>query len=167
MENPTFKFEKLRDVQTPSRSYDAAAGWDLYIPNNFALINGHELKKIYRAEQNWSHKTIAPNRALFIPSGLRIELHSGWALKLDNKSGIAIKGLLVGATIVDQDYQGEIHLHLWNVSQNDIIIRAGQKIVQGIFFKTYDVELQEATRLFANTSSRGTNGFGSSSKINK
>jgi dUTP pyrophosphatase len=165
--NTTFKFEKLRDVQTPSRSYDAAAGWDFYIPDNFRFIKPHFMAK-FQAHTNWESKVVPSRRALFIPSGIRIEMQEGWAMKFENKSGIAIRGLLVGATIIDQDYQGEVHLHLWNVSQDDIVVKAGQKIVQGIFFQTYDVELKEETDgLFTRTSSRGGNGFGSSQKINK
>lgn len=159
-----FYFEKLRDVQTPSRSYDAAAGWDFYIPNSFRFVHPERYLSRYRTEIDWESKVVPPRRAVFIPSGLRIEMQKGWAMRFDNKSGIALKGLLVGAQIIDQDYQGEIHLHLWNVSQDDIVILAGQKILQGIFFQTYDIELKESEQLFSQTSSRGTKNFGSTSK---
>jgi dUTP pyrophosphatase len=160
-------YEKLREVATPTRSYSHAAGWDFYIPTNFTLYPFAKLRKQYREEQAWEHKVVSPQRSLFIPSGLRIELPKGIALRFDNKSGIAVKGLIVGASIVDQDYQGEIHLHLWNVSEDDITVKAGMKILQGIFFQTQDIEFYESTRLFSTASARGANGFGSSDKINK
>lgn len=155
-----FYVERLRDVQLPSRSYDFAAGWDFYIPDNFRFLSPTYLHK-YQAHVNWESKVIPSRRALFIPSGLRIEMQKGWALRFENKSGVALRGLLVGATIVDQDYQGEIHLHVWNVSQDDIVIKAGQKILQGIFFQTHEIELKESTELFSQPSARGKNGFGS------
>lgn len=161
-----FYFQKLRDVTTPSRSYAASAGWDFYIPNSFVLAQFAKLSN-YRTETDWETKVIPPQRALFIPSGLRIQMQKGWALRFENRSSMALKGLLVGATIVDQDYQGEVHLHLWNVSQDDIVVKAGQKIVQGIFFQTHEIQLAESNQLFTSTSSRGSNGFGSSDKVNQ
>lgn len=161
-----FYFEKLREVQTPTRSYENAAGWDFYIPSNFRFLKPQYLLN-FQAHTNWESMTIPPQRALFVPSGLRIQMQKGWALRFENKSGIATRGLLVGATIVDQDYQGEVHLHLWNVSQNDVTIKSGQKILQGIFFETHDIELKESDELFSSPSARGKKGFGSSDKISK
>src|SRR5687767_1141255 len=116
------KFKKLRDVQTPSRSYAEAAGWDFYIPRDWHLV-GNLGKEV---DIKWECKTIAPGESLLIPSGIQLSMEKGTAMRFDNKSGVASKGLLVGATVVDSDYQGEVHLNVWNVSNKDVTVQLGQ-----------------------------------------
>jgi deoxyuridine 5'-triphosphate nucleotidohydrolase len=165
-----FDIKKLRDVKTPSRSYTAAAGYDFYVPSNFEY-----LPTLYPAPDGinmikWESKTISPNTSLLIPSGLMIKMQKNHALRFENKSSMALLGLIVGATIVDHDYQGEIHLHVWNVSKQDVTVKCGQKLVQGIFFSTINVELNEikqSQRLFETASARASNGFGSTNGIHK
>jgi dUTP pyrophosphatase len=138
-------FKRVRDVQKPSRAYSQPAGWDFYVP-----------------DLGWESKTIQKGESLMIPSGIQIKMKQGWAMRFDNKSGIALLGLLVGASIVDADYQGEIHLNVWNVSNCDVIIRRGQKLLQGIFFEVPQIEMHETTgELFDKPSDRGEAGFGS------
>jgi dUTP pyrophosphatase len=94
-------------------------------------------------------------------------MHSDTALRFDNRSSRAIEGLIVGATIVDPDYQGEIHINLWNVSKHEIVIKCGEKIIQGIFFQTQNIQLDEidsTSELFIESSIRAQRGFGSSDK---
>lgn len=161
------KFKKLRDVHSPTQSYEAAAGFDFYIPVNWQLF---ENKDIECAQLLWESKIIYPNMSIVIPSGIQINMPPGVALRMENKSGKAIQGLLVGASIIDQDYQGEMHLNLWNVSKEPIIVKQGDKLVQGIFFNTLEINLYEihpTEQLFTEPSSRGQSGFGSTDKINK
>lgn len=110
----------------------------------------------------WESKTLWPGNSLMIPSGIQMKIQTGYAMRFDNKSGIAIQGLLVGATIVDADYQGEIHLNVWNVSKDNVMIKSGQKLLQGIFFEIPQIQLYEVTgELFTEPSARGEKGFGS------
>ena len=85
-------------------------------------------------------------------------------LQVCNKSGIASKkGLIVGACIIDSDYQGEMHLNLWNVSNKAVVLDAGTKLVQMILVPILLPLLQEVVEeeLFVNETERGTGGFGS------
>lgn len=150
-------------MNTPSRSYSEAAGWDFYVPNSFDILPGmveDDLSKLY---PRWESKTIYPGTSVLIPSGLQLKIPKGYALKFDNKSGVASKGLLVGATIVDSDYQGEVHLNVWNVSKAEVTVYTGQKLLQGVFFQVQQFEIDEVTssNLFDKASDRGRNGFGS------
>lgn len=159
-----FKFQRLRDVKIPSRSFDAA-GWDFYVPDNWDII-APGVGKRSPLEPEWESKTIGPNESLLIPSGLRIRLWPGWALKFENKSGNAMRGLVVGATLVDPDYQGEIHLHVWNVSKEQLTIKQGDKLLQAMFIQVNNVALHETTgQLFPEPSARAGNGFGSTGRI--
>ena len=91
------KITKIRDVKTPIRGTEGSAGIDFFVPEDFP-------KDLC---------TIQPNERFFIPSGIKANVPDGFALIAFNKSGVALKkGLLVGASVVDSDYQGEIHLHL-------------------------------------------------------
>jgi len=159
-----FKIRRLRDVQLPTQAYTSAAGWDFFIPKNWELLPGVKPKDNFIMPA-WQSKVIHPGESLFVPSGLQIQMHSGYALSFENRSGKARQGLLVGATIVDTDYQGEIHLNVWNVSKHDICISCGDKILQGIFFLPPQIQLHDTTEeLFTERTARGQNGFGSTGK---
>ena len=89
------------------------------------------------------------------------------ALIAFNKSGVALKkNLFVGACVVDEDYQGEIHLHVVNVGTQSITIEGGEKLVQlvllPVFYDTIEELKQE--EWFSTTTERGAGGFGSTGR---
>ena len=115
LSNQNFAIAKVRDVKTPTRGTIGSAGIDFYVPNDYPL----DLCSIH------------PGERYFIPSGIKANVPNGYALIAFNKSGIALnKSLVVGAAVVDSDYQGEIHLHLINVGKDVVEILPGQKILQ-------------------------------------
>ena len=71
---------------------------------------------------------------------------------------------VLGAKIVDADYQGEIHIHIINVGNKPILIEPDKKIAQFILVPVLYCEIEEIDsekELFANEcSSRGNKGFG-------
>lgn len=140
------KFCKVRDVKSPQRSHETDAGIDFFIPNDFEQT------------QIFAHDSIN------IPSGIKVKIPHGYALIAFNKSGIATKlGLDVGANVVDEGYQGEIHLHLFNTTDHFVKLEKGQKIVQFILVPVNYEMLEEVSEeeLFDSKSERGENGFGS------
>lgn len=164
-----FYVERLRKgVALPTKAYEHAAGFDFYIPTDFEVLP-HIKDRLTEKPYNWESKTVLPGTALFIPSGLRIKMHSDWWLKFENKSGISIGGLVVGASVIDPDYQGEFHYQLWNASNQPVTVKAGQKIVQGMFYQIPNIQIHEKINqeeLFAAPSARGTKGFGSTQQSN-
>ncbi len=79
-------------------------------------------------------------------------------------SGVAVKRqLLGGACVVDEGYQGELHIHVINVNQDVQKISAGEKIMQFILVPMFydSVEEVDDDVLFEEESSRGEGGFGS------
>ena len=142
------KFAKIRDVKTPTRGTEGSAGIDFYVPNDYPN----------------SLRRIEPGERYFIPSGIKANVPTGYALIAMNKSGVALKkGLMVGACVVDSDYQGEIHLHLVNVSDGFARIEAGEKLVQFLLVPVdhCDVEVVDESELFEEETTRGSGGFGS------
>ena len=142
------KLSRIRDVKFPTRGTAGSAGIDFYVPNDYPL----ELC------------TVAPGDKFFIPSGIRANVPNGHALIAFNKSGVALKkGLAVGAAVVDSDYQGEIHLHLFNTTTAPVEISRGEKILQFLLvpINHCDIEEEDDNHLFSTKSSRGSGGFGS------
>jgi len=99
-----------------------------------------------------------------IPTGIRMEVPSGYMLEMKNKSGIASRrSLHVGACVVDRGYTGEIFVNLHNVGLETQCIESGEKVAQGVFVRIADyVELLESDSLYADDlTSRGDGALGS------
>ena len=140
------KFSKTRDVKSPARANPTDAGIDFYIPNDF------------------QNTVLMPGENVLIPSGIKANVPEGYALIAFNKSGVATKkSLYVGASVVDEAYQGEIHIHVTNVGKNSASIEAGDKIMQFILFPMFYDTLEETSidELYDSISDRGAGGFGS------
>ena len=141
------KISKIRDVKTPTRANPTDAGIDFFVPNDQKPV------------------VLNPGESVFIPSGIKVNCPEGYALIAFNKSGIAVKkSLHVGACVVDNGYQGEVHINLTNVGDETRVIRPGDKIVQFVLLPLGDpsVELVDENNLYESVSSRGEGGFGSS-----
>lgn len=147
------KILKTRKVKTPTRGTEKSAGLDFYIPDNHYkhLPNG----------SCW----VAPGECQVIPSGIKVKVPEGYALIAMNKSGIAKYGFQVGACVIDEDYQGEIHLHVVNISDSELLLQSGQKLVQmlliPVLYGGIEVVKDEKDLYPEGESERGSGGFGS------
>jgi len=141
------KFERTRQTKLPQYSSAGAAGIDFFIP--------YDVK--------WESKIIPPGGSVLIPSGIKTELPEDVCLIAFNKSGNGIKGLNVGACLIDPDYRGEIHINVFNVSNENILIRNGEKLIQFVALPFIKFNIEE-TDITTDTD-RGANGFGSTGKF--
>ena len=142
------RLAKVRDVKTPIRGTEGSAGIDFFVPNDYPM---HLC-------------SIEPGERYFIPSGIKANVPEGYALIAFNKSGVALKkGLMVGACVVDSDYQGEIHLHLVNTSYKAVTIEPGEKLTQFLLIPVDHsiVQVVDPNDLFEEETDRGAGGFGS------
>ena len=138
------KIQKLRNVKTPNRGTEASAGIDFYVPEDFETT------------------ILKSGESVLIPSGIKAQVPRGYALIAFNKSGVSVKqGLSVGACCVDEDYEGEIHLHMINTSDKDQTIVTGQKLVQFILLPINYSDVEEVAELTSRNTQRGSGGFGS------
>lgn len=141
------KIQKIRKVKTPSRGTPWSAGIDFYIPDEFGTI------------------LIEPQTGVNIPSGIRAEIPKGKSLVFFNKSGMATrKNLMVGASVVDEDYQGEIHLHVINCGGEPVVLEAGTKLVQGLLLDVMYAPVTVHEEIHQVPTQRGSGGFGSTGK---
>lgn len=146
------KVQRIRDVKLPTRGTPQSAGLDFYVPND-VLFGGIDI-------------CLKPGDSVVIPSGIKVEVPKGYALIGFNKSGIAVKRhLYVGACVIDEDYQGEVHLHLINTSAEVQSIMPGEKLVQGLLLPISledVVEMKDEEELYnGEKTERGEGGFGS------
>ena len=138
------KISKTRDVRTPSRGTELSAGIDFFVPNEFEEF------------------TLDPGEDARILSGIKVQIPENHVLIAFNKSGVALKkGLMVGACVVDEDYQGEISLHVIATKKTKIL--PGEKLVQFVLLPvSYDsLDVVPESELFDVETSRGSGGFGS------
>ena len=124
----------------PTRAHDTDAGCDVYSPIDCI---------------------IPASKDILIPLNWRSEFPNGYAMIMKEKSGVATKlKTSIGACVVDSQYRGIVHAHLFNHSNETIEIKKGQKITQFIIVPVWCGQPKEVTELDLNTS-RGTGGFGS------
>lgn len=160
------KYAKVRDVKSPERGTSKSAGIDFFVPNDFKATYVHA------------------NHDLLIPSGIKVKIPAGFMLMGADKSGVATSRtaclecgrepkknalrspLIIGAKIIDEDYQGEIHIHIINVGMVPVFIEPGMKIAQFILVPVSYANLVEVSEseLFYSASERGEGSFGSTDK---
>lgn len=159
------KIFKVRNVKTPTRGTAKSAGIDFYVPEDFPVAD------------------LEPLNDMLIPTGIKANIPEGYMLMAAEKSGVATSksacikagrkpkldangsATVLGAKIVDEDYQGEIHIHIINTGFHHICILPGMKIAQFILVPvSYDTieEVTSEEELYNGVETqRGEGGFGS------
>lgn len=111
--------------------------------------------------------TISPNERVRIGGGFKIHIKPRPGQKamavIAPRSGLGSRGLVVGNTIgvIDEDYQGEVGLVLFNSGQEPITIQPGDRIFQMLFVPVLQASFQVVDSFSASTE-RGEGGFGHS-----
>jgi deoxyuridine 5'-triphosphate nucleotidohydrolase len=164
------KFLKVRDVKSPVRGTNEAAGIDFFVPNFTSDFLVDLIKKNPGIEcsvlDDNLHICIKPQHRVLIPSGIKTWMIPDTALIAANKSGVASKkGLIFGAQVVDSDYAGEVHINVINTSDVPVVISCGDKLIQFIHTPVLLSLLEEVDNEtfndLHNSSQRGAGGFGS------
>jgi len=104
---------------------------------------------------------LKPLQRAMVPTGLFIELPVGYEAQIRPRSGLAAKcGITVlnSPGTIDADYRGEIKIILINLSQDDYMIKNGERIAQMIISSHEKAEWIKVEKL--NDSERGNGGFG-------
>ena len=108
---------------------------------------------------------LKPLERKLVPTGLFIELPTGYEAQLRPRSGLAFKhGISLPNTpaTIDSDYRGEIKIALINLSNETFIVKSGERIAQMIIAKHEQAEFIQVETL--NETKRGEGGFGSTGK---
>jgi len=166
-------FLKIRNVKSPNRAYSTDAGIDFYIPEltqDFCKILHEKNPNVtFRQyiEDNQTEIILNPQERILIPSGIHCQMQNNRCLIAFNKSGVASKfGLIVGSCVVDESYQGEIHLSLINTSNQIVYLTSGMKILQFLEIPIYNSSIditigKTPEEFYEKETARGPAGFGS------
>jgi dUTP pyrophosphatase len=142
----TLFFTKLSvSARVPEKKSSGAAGYDIY-----SLHGG----------------TILPSKQDLVPTGIAMVLPQGCYGRIAPRSGLSLRGIHVGAGVIDADYRGEIKVILYNFSDTPFHFHPGERIAQLILEKIYTDETcvvisKETFEKEHTNTSRGSGGFGS------
>jgi len=132
------------DAKIPSYAYPSDSGFDL-----------HSVEDL----------EIPPFGRILVPTGLSFDIKDGYEIQVRSKSGLAIKqGLMVlnSPGTVDNGYNGEIQVIVFNTNNYIVTILKGMKVAQAVLCPVVNgkwVELVENNNVVGKD--RGDNGFGS------
>ena len=96
-----------------------------------------------------------------VPTGLFIEIPLGYEAQIRPRSGLAAKKgitLLNTPGTIDADYRGEIKVIMVNLSNEDFVIRDGERIAQMVIAAHEQAQWVEVAEL--EETQRGAGGFG-------
>lgn len=140
---PTLKFEKTHEsAKLPTKNHDSDTGFDVYsiedkiVPAKSSAVVGVGLKFAYIPEGYW--------------------------VKVESRSGLGFKhSILAHPGIIDCGYRGDAGIKLYNLSDVDYQIKAGDRIAQFVIYFNISMPIEWGV---TEQSARGEKGFGSSGK---
>ena len=104
---------------------------------------------------------LKPLERALIKTGLFIELPKAYEAQIRPRSGLAYKkgiSIINSPGTIDADYRGEIGVLLVNLSNEEFIVKDGERICQMIISKHETISWEEVEILGDTT--RGAGGFG-------
>jgi dUTP pyrophosphatase len=127
------------DSRIPCKATSKSAGFDVY---------------------SCEELTIPVGKRGLVDTGFSMAFEGNMYARIAPRSGLAVRGIDVGAGVIDSDYRGPVKVLLINNSQEDFKINVGDRIAQLIF------EVYIANAVFNRVDNledteRGSGGFGS------
>jgi dUTP pyrophosphatase len=129
------------DAVLPQYGSDAAAGLDLVSPKD---------------------ATIPAWGSALIDLGIQMVIPTGYYGRIASRSSLALRGIEVGAGVIDADYRGNVKVLIRNHSNNDFVIGKFYRCAQMIITPCAHVKVAASEDL--STTARGAGGFGSTGK---
>lgn len=166
----------------PKRATKDSAGYDFVVAEDtivqsyfknvqniseYAAIKNGDLFKLEDVQEITKKFNFKPT---LVPTGVKAYIPKNQYLQLSVRSSCPLKNWLIlanGVGIIDSDYynnpsnEGHIYFQIINLFPQDIILRKGDKIGQGIFLNYETIE-EDAT--FEWTNAKRLGGFGSTDK---
>lgn len=105
--------------------------------------------------------TLHPMERTLVPTGIRMELPEGYEAQVRPRSGLALKhGITVLNTpgTIDSDYRGELKVLLVNLSNDDFVVNAGERVAQMVIARHETATWEEVEVL--DETERGEGGYG-------
>lgn len=107
---------------------------------------------------------LEPGLPQTLPTGLALEIPSGYEVQIRPRSGLALKHAITlpnSPATIDPGYRGELKIILLNLGRSAYEVHAGDRIAQMVVARYEPVEWLESELA---DSARGSGGFGSSGR---
>ena len=161
---PSYKIdvEVLEGGKMPSKANENDAGFDVYATSDITLYPGQVIKH---------------------PLNIKLALPEGAWARIETKSGLGAKGMMVWAGVIDEGYRGIPHVIMSNIKMTDavyhhadqgqewteivpnqdpILIKKGDKVAQITMNPHSNAFWMHQVKEVNQNTTRGTGGFGSS-----
>ena len=139
METNAILVQKLYDdADVPERQSEGAAGYDI---------------------SSYSDYTILPNTWQLVDTGIAFTVPVGTYGQICPRSGLSLKGVMIGAGVIDRDYTGHVKVLLFNMSSSNLYVKKHDRVAQLIIKRIATPEIQQVKSL--EKTDRGIHGFGS------
>jgi deoxyuridine 5'-triphosphate nucleotidohydrolase len=140
---PILKFEKTHDLaKLPTKNHESDTGYDVYsvedaiVPARGSAVVGVGLKFAHIPEGYW--------------------------VKVESRSGLGFKhGVTAHPGIIDNLYRGDAGIKLYNNTDIEYSVKAGDRIAQFVIYMNIHMPLEWGK---AGDTERGEKGFGSSGR---
>jgi deoxyuridine 5'-triphosphate nucleotidohydrolase len=140
---PILKFEKTHDLaKLPTKNHESDTGYDVYsvedavVPARGSAVVGVGLKFAYIPEGYW--------------------------IKIESRSGMGFKhGVSAHPGIIDNAYRGDAGIKLYNNTDIDYPVKAGDRIAQFVIYFGIHMPVEWGK---VESTDRGEKGFGSSGR---
>jgi dUTP pyrophosphatase len=128
------------DAKVPTKGTELSAGFDLYCVIDAVFLSG-EIRAI----------------PLGFATDIPPELHA----RIESRSGLALKGMVVLTGVIDADYRGEWKVIMKNLSRGSMSFTKGDRVAQCVLRYTPPAGFAEVSEL-SDTAREG--GFGSTGR---
>jgi len=103
-----------------------------------------------------------PGSTAAVPTGIAMEFPSTHGALIEDRSGLAMRGITTLAGVIDPGYRGELKIVVTNLSPAPVEIKAGERIAQLRIVRRIEASFEEVADLAE--AARGDRGFGSTGK---
>jgi dUTP pyrophosphatase len=97
-----------------------------------------------------------------VPTGIAMEFPPTHGALVEDRSGLAVRGVTTLAGVIDPGYRGEIRVVMTNLNAAPVEIKAGERIAQLRIVERIEASFEEVAEL--GEAARGAGGFGSTGK---
>ncbi|MSQ46287.1 MAG: dUTP diphosphatase [Ignavibacteria bacterium] len=136
------QLEHGKNLPLPTYATTGSAGMDLLSANETPIV-------------------VNPHEVVLVPTGIIIEIETGYEGQIRPRSGLAVKhGITVlnSPGTIDSDYRGEVKVILINHSEKPFTINRGERIAQLIISSFEKIEWDNTESL--SQTARNDGGFG-------
>lgn len=114
---------------------------------------------VYAAEPVTLTAAGEPGSTAAVPTGIAMEFPSTHGALVEDRSGLAVRGVTTLAGVIDPGYRGELRIVLTNLSAAAVEVRVGDRIAQLRIVQRIEAAFEEVAELAE--AARGAKGFGS------